>query len=107
MMYFVSILILMDLPFLFYSSAYTSDTKKCFNPYSNGSSFFITLLTLSNGSVLWVSILILMDLPFLLYALNPDLVVSVGFNPYSNGSSFFIGGTKASNTMATAFQSLF
>ena len=37
----VSILILMDLPFLFSTRDAFSDTIKRFNPYSNGSSFFI------------------------------------------------------------------
>ena len=42
----VSILILMDLPFLLYLLEVGDDAEKSFNPYSNGSSFFIILISI-------------------------------------------------------------
>ena len=62
---FVSILILMDLPFLLYLLENGDDAEKCFNPYSNGSSFFIVYCLRHQLLQKSVSILILMDLPFL------------------------------------------
>ena len=85
-----------------------------FNPYSNGSSFFIFVYLQNTQSHQYVSILILMDLPFLFFIQTFQLLIipvsililmdlpflsSVKklveyeeecFNPYSNGSSFFI-----------------
>ena len=57
--------------------------KESFNPYSNGSSFFIS------GSIG-----------------NKD-VTEIGFNPYSNGSSFFIVVDRVKCMRVNMFQSLF
>ena len=80
----------MDLPFLFEYSLKFEESPPSFNPYSNGSSFFI----LVKGKIVVeeekVSILILMDLPFLCNIGGSDTPLLSGFNPYSNGSSFFI-----------------
>ena len=65
---FVSILILMDLPFLFSKSLIKLAMSYSFNPYSNGSSFFIIAWLSKGWGCRGVSILILMDLPFLLEA---------------------------------------
>ena len=64
----------------------------CFNPYSNGSSFFIGHLDSKHVPIPRVSILILMDLPFLFSVWKSPSSHSQRFNPYSNGSSFFITG---------------
>ena len=61
----VSILILMDLPFLSEDFEVLIFAYSRFNPYSNGSSFFIHLNFVAS-------------------------LESFCFNPYSNGSSFFI-----------------
>ena len=60
----VSILILMDLPFLLKKAMNSKIFTVSFNPYSNGSSFFI------------------------LKGIVKTLKISKCFNPYSNGSSF-------------------
>ena len=54
----------------------------CFNPYSNGSSFFI-------------------------YNKKETQKDIHGFNPYSNGSSFFIFKLKGKEVSEDMFQSLF
>ena len=78
-----------------------------FNPYSNGSSFFIKVQKTNRGGYNEVSILILMDLPFLqekdYYIYSDD----AGFNPYSNGSSFFIMLWLSKEMTKALFQSLF
>ncbi len=121
----VSILILMDLPFLLYLLEANDDAEKSFNPYSNGSSFFIKSEYITRVNKKWVSILILMDLPFLYdktnYKRTENIDVSIlilmdlpflcyckdvlenfdsCFNPYSNGSSFFIFITISSKELA-------
>ena len=125
---YVSILILMDLPFLFNVCAFIVPRKTRFNPYSNGSSFFILYLLISltililcfnpysNGSsffiaqflvnihkFLLVSILILMDLPFLLFQTNLATNTILCFNPYSNGSSFFIIKKRSESIINVSF----
>ena len=59
----------MDLPFLSGFAERFSSNVTSFNPYSNGSSFFISYYVISNFRT------------------------GISFNPYSNGSSFFIMGT--------------
>ena len=61
----------MDLPFLFVAGFFMDFLISSFNPYSNGSSFFIR----RNG--------------------NTGYCKDVCFNPYSNGSSFFIFSTNS------------
>ena len=96
--FLVSILILMDLPFLSRVYEIRELRKECFNPYSNGSSFFMLHSTQVICLVTVVSILILMDLPFLLRTLIYQNGIHLGsFNPYSNGSSFFIQLSKLRN----------
>ena len=79
----VSILILMDLPFLSPKSSRQSVTEVRFNPYSNGSSFFI------HGKQ------------------QSFYKKAFGFNPYSNGSSFFISSFILVFDTPRWFQSLF
>ena len=79
----------MDLPFLSVEWSIGQLIYRSFNPYSNGSSFFIILSENIKMSI-HVSILILMDLPFLLLKERSETIVKICFNPYSNGSSFFI-----------------
>ena len=55
----------MDLPFLFKLDATTVFGVPGFNPYSNGSSFFMVIQKNISLDMTTVSILILMDLPFL------------------------------------------
>ena len=55
----------MDLPFLSLHKEQFIGATCCFNPYSNGSSFFIFYIFHTEKKPYLVSILILMDLPFL------------------------------------------
>ena len=55
----------MDLPFLLIILTITILLPPRFNPYSNGSSFFMGYICYPNAYLSQVSILILMDLPFL------------------------------------------
>ena len=73
----------MDLLFLSLPTVKTVGRAFCFNPYSNGSSFFI----ISRNRL--------------------HSVRYTGFNPYSNGSSFFITQPEVDAGLEDTFQSLF
>ena len=64
----------MDLLFLFASMTTFLNVLESFNPYSNGSSFFILRVSDYYDTI-------------------------AGFNPYSNGSSFFIKHTRSVNVI--------
>ena len=68
----------MDLPFLLATSFSGGLVNVSFNPYSNGSSFFITRKANSMIDEV-VSILILMDLPFLLWKFIHDYEIPYKF----------------------------
>ena len=80
---------------------------KCFNPYSNGSSFFIIFdinvcvfivprfNPYSNGSSFFIIFIVSISAPVR------------RFNPYSNGSSFFIIENRVQRMDLSEFQSLF
>ena len=80
----------MDLPFLYQVEEIIMSLGTRFNPYSNGSSFFMGYICYPNAYLSQVSILILMDLPFLYGGDLKPGEKTESFNPYSNGSSFFI-----------------
>ena len=103
----VSILILMDLPFLSERLIIEPVRLRCFNPYSNGSSFFILCLLHLLLCIQCVSILILMDLPFLYISVYNEQIEGESFNPYSNGSSFFMSISRTIISQFFWFQSLF
>ncbi len=81
----------MDLPFLYLNAIGTFVVERSFNPYSNGSSFFIFGYVISldsnrlcfnpysNGSSFFIN-----------YHTSEEKQYGLSFNPYSNGSSFFI-----------------
>ena len=80
----------MDLPFLSLSDQLQKESGGSFNPYSNGSSFFMiddeksildyldSFNPYSNGS------------SFFITQNHQQTIYPRCFNPYSNGSSFFI-----------------
>ena len=81
----------MDLPFLSMDDIANIKANYCFNPYSNGSSFFIRIIfrgldktsksfnPYSNGSSFFIH-----------NTSQEEMTNTDSFNPYSNGSSFFI-----------------
>ena len=73
----------MDLPFLSHRRLPAGDVLVGFNPYSNGSSFFIT------------------------FRERGEVIENICFNPYSNGSSFFISELGLELPKPWQFQSLF
>ena len=99
----VSILILMDLPFLLQHQKAKSKSTASFNPYSNGSSFFMLFILTTTKHNRKVSILILMDLPFLSKKYDNSNAYFLSFNPYSNGSSFVIRISSSNSTNFECF----
>ena len=73
----------MDLPFLCINAPVLVLSSLGFNPYSNGSSFFIPLSE------------------------RGDIILYIRFNPYSDGSSFFISPVDSYVSIDYEFQSLF
>ena len=86
-MFYVSILILMDLVLLQGLLELAQRSGKSFNPYFNGSSTSTIFNFFQESNVPFVSILILMDLVLLLKSLMISLRKFNCFNPYFNGSS--------------------
>ena len=106
----VSILVLMDLPFLLWQTLMQWwKWECCFNPCSYGSSVLTRTTTIQCFGEIYVSILVLMDLPFLptIDAIHTHLK-TVSFNPCSYGSSVLTGyWTMTKEQYLQKFQSLF